>query len=138
MRVRVGMGMRVCVCACACVCVCVCVCVYLHACSRRRPSACVEWQARKIEDVAVPFQYSQAISAFLGVFSALFPIVLARYANGETATIWVGPLIAFVTVSSYTTLHKVARAAWRTRAHHGMYMCIPCAGWAGIGACTHT
>ena len=39
---------------------------------------------------------------------------------------------------SYTTLHKVARAAWRTRAHHGIYMCIPCAGWAGIGACTHT
>mgnify|MGYP006140333565 CR=1 FL=1 len=67
-------------------------------------------QARKIEDIPVPFQYSQAISAFLGTFAIVFPVLLSKYANGEATTLWVAPTIAFITCTAYFTLHKVARS----------------------------
>ena len=41
----------------------------------------------------------------------LFPLLLSTFANdGENRYIWMAPLITFVTVTSFTVLHKVARA----------------------------
>ena len=67
-------------------------------------------QARKIEDLPFPWPYTQAVSAFLGVFTIFFPLLLAKFANGDVSTLWVGPTISFLTVTAYTVLHKVARA----------------------------
>ena len=67
-------------------------------------------QARKIEDLPFPWPYTQAVSAFLAMFTIGFPLILAKFANEDAAHGWVGPVISFVTVSAYTVLHKVARA----------------------------
>ena len=68
-------------------------------------------QARKIEDINFPWPYTQAVSIFLYVFMFLFPLLLSTFANdGENRYIWMAPLITFVTVTSFTVLHKVARA----------------------------
>ena len=67
-------------------------------------------QARKIEDLPFPWPYTQAVAAFLGVFTIFFPLLLAKFANGDVSTLWVGPTISFLTVTAYTVLHKVARA----------------------------
>ena len=37
-------------------------------------------------------------------------LVLSRFASRDHETIWVGPLIAFVTITAYVALHKVARS----------------------------
>ena len=50
------------------------------------------------------------MEAFLLCFAAFFPLVLSRFANGQLDSLWIGPVLAFVTVTSYTALHKVARA----------------------------
>ena len=67
-------------------------------------------QARKLEDIPFPFPYVQTIEAFLIVFMLAFPLVLIHFANGAFETFWVGPLFAFVTVTAYIGLHRVARA----------------------------
>ena len=38
-------------------------------------------QARKIEDLPFPWPYTQAVSAFLAVFTVLFPLLLAKFAT---------------------------------------------------------
>jgi len=68
-------------------------------------------QARKIEDINFPWPYTQAVSAYLAVFTVLFPLLLSKFANdGEWKVIWIGPMISFITVTSYAALHKVAKA----------------------------
>ena len=73
-------------------------------------------QARKIEDIPFPWPYTQAVSSFLVIFVATFPIVLAHFANCgadrtcDQPTWWLGPCIAFITSTSYVTLQQVARA----------------------------
>ena len=64
--------------------------------------------ARKIEDIPFPWPYTQAVEAFLLMFTIIFPLVLSRFAGEGLTSIWIGPFLAFVTVTSYTTLHKVA------------------------------
>lgn len=71
-------------------------------------------QARKLEDVPFPFAYTQMVTAFLAIFTATFPLVLACFAVDDMGTsqwtAWAGPLLAFITVTAYAGLHKVARA----------------------------
>ena len=73
-------------------------------------------QARKIEDIPFPWPYTQAISAMLFFFMLIFPVVLSHFANCgadrtcDEPTWWLGPFLAFITVTSYVTLQQVARA----------------------------
>ena len=56
------------------------------------------------------------VSAFLFIFTLVFPLVLSHFANCgadhtcDEPTWWVGPLLSFITVTSYVTLQQVARA----------------------------
>ena len=35
-------------------------------------------------------------------------LVLARFANGEMSTLWVGVMLALITVTAYVTMNNVA------------------------------
>ncbi|KOO23452.1 hypothetical protein Ctob_004050 [Chrysochromulina tobinii] len=72
-------------------------------------------QARKVEDIPFPWPYTQAVALCTHLFALTFPLVLAHFANCGSVSCaspnyWMGPFLAFVTVTSFAALDQVAVA----------------------------